>query len=215
MFNFNMLLDELLVFLRTAYMIFAVSGVVSLTFFIIKGLGLFNMAKRINMKSAWLSFLPIANTYVLGKISEKYIKRDGTKSAKFGIILPLFYIAELLIGIAFMVFLAISIVSIVSSAELAIENNSRMTMEMFKSFIPVIISYFVLMAVAICYVVFYYISLYRVYSLYDNGNATIYLVLSILFTPLAAIFILIVSSHTPVFENRPQDLFEVEETIEV
>ena len=55
MFNFNMLLDELLVFLRTAYMIFAVSGVVSLTFFIIKGLGLFNMAKRINMKSAWLS----------------------------------------------------------------------------------------------------------------------------------------------------------------
>ena len=207
--------DEFMMALSSFGIIFAVTGVVSLTFFIIKGLGLYNMAKRIDIKSAWLSFLPIANTYILGKISEKYIKRDGSKTAKFSIILPLFYIAEILISVAFLVFLTISIISIVSNAELAIENDSAMTMGMFNSFIPVIIFYFLLMAVAICYAVFYYISLYRVYSLYDNSNATIYLVISILFSQLASIFILIVSRHIPVFENRPQDLFEVEEKIEV
>ena len=215
MTDFNVIFDELLVALSAFSLALGISGVLGIALFVLKGLGLYRMAKGIGMSNSWLAFIPVANIYVLGSISQKYVKRDGTKSAKMGVILLLLYIAELILAIALLIFFVISVVAIISNAELAIETESQMTMEMFSSFIPVIALYFVLLAVAISYAVTFFVALWRIYSLYDGKNATVYLVLSILFGAITPVFLFVISKHTPVFEKTAIDLFEAEKVEEL
>lgn len=208
--DFNSISTEIFQALSAFAIVYGVLGVIGIVLFILNGLGLYKMAKNIEISNKWLAFIPIANNYVLGSISQKYIKADGSKSAKFGIILPLLSLAKFILTIALFIFSVISVTSIISNVELAIENDSQMTMEMFKSFIPVIILYFVLLAIAIWYAVSYFIALWRVYSLYDSSNATVFLIVSILFGAITPIFLFILSNNRPVFLNKEIDLFETE-----
>lgn len=168
--------------------------------YILQGVGLYEMGKRLNLNNPWLSFVPVANVYALGRIAQRYMKRDGTQSAKFSVILLALYIAEFVLMIAFFIFFFVAIFAVIANAELAIETESEMVMSMFASFIPVIILYFLLMAVAIAYSVTYYVALWRVFAIYNNSNATLYLVLSIFFSFLAPIFLFVLRKNNPAFD---------------
>lgn len=198
MYNLEFLEEILDSGVITAFAVFgSVSSVVSLALFVLMGIGLYSMAKKMELNSPWISFIPVVNTFALGRIAQRYVKRDGTASAKFGVILLVLYIIEIILIAVFAVFTVIAVVAIIANASDAVLNDTTMTLSMFSSFVPVVISYFVLLAVAIVYEVLYFVALWRIYSIFNNRNSTLFTVLSVFFSFLAPIFLFAIRNKEP------------------
>ena len=178
----------------------AVSAVIGIAIYLLESISVYKMAKSAEIKNPWLAFIPVANGWVFGTLAEKYKKKNGTKSARFGIILPVLEGIVLIEAIALTIFTVISIKEITGYALDAVNTSSEMAPEQFMSLIPVIILYFALMAVAIAYAVVFFIALWRVYSSFDKSNATLYIVLSVVFTISVPIILFIIRNHKPEFD---------------
>lgn len=191
------------------------SSIVGIALYVLNGIGLYEMAKKMNFSNPWISFIPFANVFALGRIAERYVKRDGTKSAKFSIVLLCFYIIEIISLVIFIAFLAFAVISLIAKAEIAINDGGSMALSMFNVVIPVIIFYFILLAVAVTYNIFYYVAYWRVMSIFCNENATLFTILSIFFNFLAPIFIFVNRKREPKLTyaermNSENNFFDVE-----
>lgn len=178
----------------------AVSAVIGIAIYLLESISVYKMAKSAEIKNPWLAFIPVANDWVFGTLAEKYKKKNGTKSARFGIILPVLEGIVLIEAIALTIFTVISIKEIMGYALDAVNTSTEMVPEQFMSLIPVIILYFALMAVAIAYAVVFFIALWRVYYSFDKSNATLYIVLSIIFTISVPIILFIIRNRKPEFD---------------
>lgn len=178
----------------------AVSAVIGIAIYLLESISVYKMAKSAQIKNPWLAFIPVANGWVYGTLAEKYKKKNGTKSARFGIILPVLEGIVLIEAIALTIFTVISIKEITGYALDAVNTSSEMAPEQFMSLIPVIILYFALMAVAFAYAVVFFIALWRVYSSFDKSNATLYIVLSVVFTISVPIILFIIRNRKPEFD---------------
>lgn len=178
----------------------AVSAVIGIAIYLLESISVYKMAKSAEIKNPWLAFIPVANDWVFGTLAEKYKKKNGTKSARFGIILPVLEGIVLIETIALTIFTVISIKEITGYALDAVNTSSEMAPEQFMSLIPVIILYFALMAVAIAYAVVFFIALWRVYYSFDKSNATLYIVLSVIFTISVPIILFIIRNRKPEFD---------------
>ena len=178
----------------------AVSAVIGIAIYLLESISVYKMAKSAQIKNPWLAFIPVANDWVFGTLAEKYKKKNSTKSARFGIILPVLEGIVLIEAIALTIFTVISIKEITGYALDAVNTSTEMAPEQFMSLIPVIILYFALMAVAIAYAVVFFIALWRVYSSFDKSNATLYIVLSVIFTISVPIILFIIRNRKPEFD---------------
>ena len=178
----------------------AVSAVIGIAIYLLESISVYKMAKSAEIKNPWLAFIPVANDWVFGTLAEKYKKKNGTKSARFGIILPVLEGIVLIEASALTIFTVISVKEITGYALDAVNTSTEMVPEQFMSLIPVIILYFALMAVAIAYAVVFFIALWRVYYSFDKSNATLYIVLSIIFTISVPIILFIIRNRKPEFD---------------
>ena len=178
----------------------AVSAVIGIAIYLLESISVYKMAKSAEIKNPWLAFIPVANDWVFGTLAEKYKKKNGTKSARFGIILPVLEGIVLIETIALTIFTVISVKVITGYALDAVNTSTEMAPEQFMSLIPIIILYFALMAVAIAYAVVFFIALWRVYYSFDKSNATLYIVLSIIFTISVPIILFIIRNRKPEFD---------------
>lgn len=178
----------------------AVSAVIGIAIYLLESISVYKMAKSAEIKNPWLAFVPVANDWVFGTLAEKYKKKNGTKSARFGIILPVLEGIVFIESIALTIFTVISIKEITGYALDAVNTSTEMAPEQFMSLIPVIILYFALMAVAIAYAVVFFIALWRVYSSFDKSNATLYIVLSVVFTISVPVILFIIRNRKPEFD---------------
>lgn len=178
----------------------AVSAVIGIAIYLLESISVYKMAKSAEIKNPWLAFIPVANDWVFGTLAEKYKKKNGTKSARFGIILPVLEGIVLIETIALTIFTVISIKEITGYALDAVNTSTEMVPEQFMSLIPVIILYFALMAVAFAYAVVFFIALWRVYSSFDKSNATLYIVLSVIFIISVPIILFIIRNRKPEFD---------------
>lgn len=178
----------------------AVSAVIGIAIYLLESISVYKMAKSAEIKNPWLVFIPVANDWVFGTLAEKYKKKNGTKSARFGIILPVLEGIVFIESIALTIFTVISVKEITGYALDAVNTSAEMAPEQFMSLIPVIILYFALMAVAIAYAVVFFIALWRVYSSFDKSNATLYIVLSVVFTISVPIILFIIRNRKPEFD---------------
>ena len=178
----------------------AVSAVIGIAIYLLESISVYKMAKSAEVKNPWLAFIPVANDWVFGTLAEKYKKKNGTKSARFGIILPVLEGIVFIESIALTIFTVISVKEITGYALDAVNTSAEMAPEQFMSLIPVIILYFALMAVAIAYAVVFFIALWRVYSSFDKSNATLYIVLSVIFTISVPIILFIIRNRKPEFD---------------
>lgn len=178
----------------------AVSAVIGIAIYLLESISVYEMAKSAQIKNPWLAFIPVANDWVFGTLAEKYKKKNGTKSARFGIILPVLEGIVLIESIALTIFTVISVKEITGYALDAVNTSAEMAPEQFMSLIPVIILYFALIAVAIAYAVVFFIALWRVYSSFDKSNATLYIVLSVIFTISVPIILFIIRNRKPEFD---------------
>ena len=179
---------------------FTISLLIGLAIYLLESISVYKMAKSAEIKNPWLAFIPVANDWVFGTLAEKYKKKNGTKSARFGIILPVLEGIVLIESIALTIFTVISVKEITGYALDAVNTSTEMVPEQFMSLIPVIILYFALMAVAIAYAVVFFIALWRVYYSFDKSNATLYIVLSIIFTISVPIILFIIRNRKPEFD---------------
>lgn len=177
--------------------ILGIAGIAGLVFYILQAIGIYKMGKSLNVSAPWLSFIPVANSFALGRIASKYVKKDGKNSVNFGVWLLVLEILMYILLVAFIACTVIGVISIIGFAEDAAISDSAMSLEMFKGFIPVIILYVILLAVEITYLVLFYVSLWRIFSIFSAQNATLFTVLSIFFTFLYPIFLFIVRNDKP------------------
>lgn len=188
---------DLMVFAGIMIVYFAFLGIILLAMYLLEAVGLYGMAKRSGISRPWRGFVPFANTFLFGKIAEKYRRRDGKRSAKFSVLLLVFEVLTLIFSITTMAFV-ISMISVLATSY----NDSELNASIVVPMIAMLACCFVLIGVLIAYVVIYYVALWRIFAAFDYNNATVYLVLSIVFSFLGPIFLFVLRNKQPVFDPR-------------
>lgn len=188
---------DLMVFASIIWVYFAFLGVISIVMYLLQAFGLYGMAKGSGISRPWRGFIPFANTFLFGKIAERYVKKDGKRSAKFGVLLLVFEILTLVLAIVTIAFTVSMIFVLVSSGD-----ETEVAYSIISPMIAMFIACFVLMGVSIAYIVLYYISLWRIFAVFDYNNATVYFVLSIVFSFLGPIFLFVLRNKEPVFDPK-------------
>lgn len=180
----------------------AIIAIVCLALYILRALGIYNMAKNAGLSNPWVAFVPIANSYTFGKLAEKYRRKDGKQSEKFSVLLLIFDILTLIACVCLIIFSISSVLIILSNAKIAYDIGTDMTLSQFSSLIPVIVFYVVTLLCAVVYTVLHYVAYWRIVAAYDYSNATLYTVLSVFFSFLDPIFLFILRNKQPVFDPR-------------
>ena len=188
---------DLMVFAGIMIVYFAFLGIILLAMYLLEAVGLYGMAKRSGISRPWRGFVPFANTFLFGKIAEKYRRRDGKRSAKFSVLLLVFEVLTLIFSITTMAFV-ISMISVLATSY----NDSELNASIVVPMIAMLACCFVLIGVLIAYVVIYYVALWRIFTAFDYNNATVYFVLSIVFSFLGPIFLFVLRNKQPVFDPR-------------
>jgi len=187
--------------------------------FLLTGLAYYLLAKKRNISKPWLAWVPLIQTYMIGKISDdinaKYNKR--THRGRWTLIFTITYIMFLIIAIVFIATLFINIISSILlssldiiSSEISNDTQSVMT-SLFSGInmaliVAILICGIVFVVTAVISIVFQMISCYSIYYEYNNNKkALIYLVFSIIGliligSILAPIFVFISSKNIPQFE---------------
>ncbi|MBQ1988803.1 MAG: hypothetical protein II234_02715, partial [Clostridia bacterium] len=192
---FSKLSDYISIFGKS-WMVVLVIGV---ALYILGAFAIFKLSKKVELKAPFISFIPFLQSFALGRIAEKYIKKDGSNSARFSILLFIFS--------AFY-----SIFNVIVNIEDAIANDTKVTIDMFTSFIFVIALFFVLLVCAICYKIFFAIAIWRVFAIFDYKMATVYTIISVLFSTISPIFLFVIRNNTPEFDSKTRDgYFEIEQ----
>ena len=198
MFTYNSVINYVALKL---YLIFAaVGGIIGVVLYILRATGIYKMAKSSEINGAWVAFVPFANVYIFGKIAEKYKNRDGSKSAKFSIILIFMVIALLIITVTAVIFSAVAVNKIVVSADYALQNDFDMAPKMLSSLVSVIGLGLLLCVVALIYKILYYVALGKIFYSFDCKNATVFIILSVLFNFMESILLFIIRKNKPCFE---------------
>ena len=178
----------------------AVFGIIGLALYILRAAGVFKMARASGIKSPWLAFIPVVNSYTFGRIAEKYTKKDGRKTGGFAAALVSLNIAELVTGGLLAYFSLEAVSEILENASGAYEMSAEMTIDMFSSLVPVILLYIIVMAVTVAYLAVFYVAQWRIFAIFDYRNATLFTVLSVFFSFLSPIFLFVVRNRQPVFD---------------
>ncbi len=166
---------------------------IGIVVYVFQSIGLYKMAKNLGLAHPWMAWVPFLNTYTFGKIGSSYIKKDGTPSAKFGgWLLGL----EIAMAVALSVMIGALIAAIPGVIGMSM-GNSTPTQALIGSIVTILISAFAISAVSVAYCVIYYIALWRMYAVFDNSNATIFLILSIIFPITTPFFIFAIRNNIP------------------
>lgn len=156
-------------------------GILVLVLFVLRGFGIYSLAKNQNLKNSGLAFLPITNNHTFGLIAQKYPKKDGKESANFSAILVLLSVGVVVSSLFLTGFTATSLLEILVNAETAFAENKDMTVSMFSSLIPVIVFFVILVALLLAKKVVYLVALWRVYAIFVPKYAVLFIILSVLF----------------------------------
>lgn len=189
--------SDLMVFAGIMLVYFAFFSIIAVAMYLLQAFGLYGMAKGSGISAPWRGFIPFANTFLFGKIAEKYRKKDGKPSAKFGGLLLAFEILTAVFAVVCLLF-AINVFSVLF-AYLAYDNSDT---AISRAMVSMIFSSLVLMGVSIAYAVIYYVALWRIFTAFDYNNATVYFVLSIFFSFLGPIFLFVLRNKQPVFDPK-------------
>ncbi len=175
---------------------------IGLVLYILKAIGVYKMGKTAGANHPWIAFIPLINCFALGRVAEKYIKRDGSRSAKFSVILLVLRIGSVVLTALFVGSLISAIVALIADAGNAVTLDETLTMDSFQVFVPAVFLYLLTFATALTYSIVYYVALWRVYNAFDCSNGTLFLVLAIIFNFLEGIFLFALRNKQPVFDYR-------------
>ena len=164
--------------------IIAFWSLIGIAFYVLYSLGLFTMAKRRGIHCYGLAWVPVANLWILGSISDQYkYVTTGKNQKRRGILLGL-CIALTVLAVGIVTFMIQQMVN------LALNYGYYTSEAQIVQMIGGMLIFFVLMmVVGITYTVFEYITLYNLFKSAMPQNATLFLVLSIFFQVTMPFFV--------------------------
>lgn len=156
---------------------------IGLIFYIFQSVGLYRVAKRRTIRHAWLAWLPVGNSWIMGSISDQYqyVVKGKIKSRRLILV----------------VLSAMTVVLSVVTASLSVDIVAVLVGEILfgtGTMDPVrLLSVFSLAVVecilAVIYMVFHYLAVYDLYSSCTSRHNVLYLVLGIIFNFLEPFFL--------------------------
>ena len=154
--------------------------------YVLSSLGLSTIAKRRGISKPWLAWIPVANMWIVGSISDqyRYVSKGQIKN-KRKILLGL-EIGIIAVTVAMFVGMVIAALSLEGAGE---EAAVALVLVMLLVMLVVLI-------VSLVFTVFYYMAMYDLYTSVNPPNNVVFLVLSIIFRVTEPFFI---------FFNRKKD----------
>lgn len=177
-----------------------ISGIPSLVLtvasYVLTALALYAVAKRRGISKPWLAWIPVADAWLLGSISDQYrYVVKGQNKAKRKALLTLNIIMCVLYVVFFVVIVAM-LVKMVSAFAYSYDEE-QLVEALFKFLFMILGLALPMLGVSIAYQIIYFMALYDVYTSMDPGNNVLFLVLSIIFNVTEPFFL---------FFNRNKDL---------
>lgn len=167
----------------------------AITFYVLRSLGLYTIAKRRGINNPWFAWLPVLNSYLEGSISDQYqyvvkgkIKSKRKVMLTLAIIMAVLYVAFF---VCYFIGFANGVSGVINGADETLMMTSMMTpiLGAMGLSIPLI-------GVSIALRVFHYMAMYDLYSSCNPANNVLFLVLSIFINVTEPFF---------VFFNRKKD----------
>lgn len=168
------------------------SAMLSIAAYVLTALALYTIAKRRCINHPWLAWVPVANLWLLGSLSDqyRYVAKGQIKSKR----------KLLLILKAVSFFLTVSVLALVLTAGVKgfrMASYNIFADRILEELLPILLwiaGIALPLAVAsIAFAVVYFMALYDVYSSCDPDNDVLFLVLSILFGNIAKPLLLLLS----------------------
>ena len=132
--------------------------------------GIMKMHEKLGLKGGWMAFVPLLNSYAMGKVAEQYIKQNGKKSVKFSVILLVGNIINM--GFAFCSGFLSGISG--TSASLGLSSEVLGVIALFSLALSLIqLTFSVVFSVVV------YIALWRIFAIFNNQSATLFLILTL------------------------------------
>lgn len=157
--------------------------------YVLRALGLYTIAKRRGLNNPWLAWIPVADYWVLGALSDQYqylVKGQVRSRRKLLLGLNIAVVVSAIVAYVIMIVMVvrIALAGQVSDSQMAsIILGPMMTMMVLSLGISVL---------GIVTLVFHHVCMNDVYRSCDPGNAVPFLVLGILFNFLEPIFLMVV-----------------------
>ena len=164
-----------------------VPSLVSLAVYVFTALGLYTLAQRRGLRHPWLAWIPVANVWILGSLSDqyRYVVRGQVRSKRKALLT--LNIISAVMGVVMVVVIMAAVIRCVFSFRGASE--TEIVNALMGSIMGVLALCVPWAGVAIASAVLSYMALYDIYTSCDPANNTVYLVLSILFGFTQAIFL--------------------------
>ena len=168
----------------------SLGGLAGLACYIFAALGLYTIAKRRGLNHPGLCWIPLGFEWQLGSLSDQYqyLVMDKNTSRR-----------KIMLGLSVLNWISGAVCTVVSSVMMVKLTFSVPSMTegeiasaIFGPLMIVMGVALVLSVAAIVLVVFRYICMYDVYRSCEPGNATLYLVLSIIFNILEPVFLMVI-----------------------
>ena len=179
----------------------SLTALLSIATYVLSSLGLYTIAKRRGVRCYGLAWVPVANLWILGSISDQYKYVTAGKVQKRRCILLGLNIAGVVLTLGAVAFAAQFFVAAASGYG----DYDYTTMQ---SVGGMLILWLLVAVVDITLAVYEYITLYNLYHSCMPGNATLFLVLSIFFHVTTPFFLFACRNKD---EGMPQRFAQVEE----
>lgn len=169
-----------------------IPSIFSVVCYVLESLGTYTIAKRRGIHNPWLAWIPVAQTWIFGSLSDQYrfVARDKVTNRR-KILLALSIASAVIGGIALFRMLGVYFELVFSALDGRLDNITDETMLELIG-VP-ILSFAGLSIVAwvlgVVQMVFAYIAFYDIFASCDPNNATIFLVLSILINATRPFFV--------------------------
>lgn len=164
--------------------------------YVLTAMALYTLAKRRGLSNPWLAWIPVANCWLVGSLSDqyRYIVKGENKS-KRKVLLALNIVNSCLVLV--MVVVAIAMVVNLVTASMGGASEMAILSSVMGPVMGVAGLSLPMFGVVIAYAIIYYMAMYDVYKSIDPGNCVMFLVLSIIFNVTEPFFL---------FFNRHKDL---------
>ena len=160
--------------------IFGMPMLLSIASYVLTALALYTIARRRGLKNPWLAWIPVADSWLLGSVSDQYqyvVKGEHKSKRK---ILLFFRVLITIMWISLMGLLVNLCFHAVGNAFWGTMSEDRI-FQILHQALNLLVVFLPLIGISIAYAVFRYMALYDIYKSLDPANSVLFLVLSILF----------------------------------
>ena len=160
--------------------LFGTPMLLSVASYVLTALALYTIARRRGLNNPWLAWIPVADCWLLGSLSDQYqyvVKGEHKSKRK---ILLFFRVLITIMWISLMGLLVRLCFHAVGNAFWGTMTEDRV-FQILHQALNLLVVCLPLIGISIAYAVFRYMALYDIYKSLDPANCVLFLVLSILF----------------------------------